>query len=353
MLLTKNGIIIEKRKFELNMSFFSRPDLSDLQFKQLADSELHLSGTTYFMKPDGLQIAGDSGTTIPIVGTGATDGFVLTYYDGSITLQASSASGGTTIFDTYRPTTRLGVPEVNVGVEYGGTCTINNFLEGYFFPAVPPSASICIASGGASREFGAAVYGNLCYEAIRETNPINLVAVNDNAVAGYNNIILSSCIAGDCCGTVAYSYSGTCPIPPTGTSQTSVSYGVCVETICSEVSVSSASIIWRNKRFTLQSTVLYTDGSISAALSGGELSTTRIKSLSNQIFNNQFFYYIYPTSFGTPTFTVNGLPNSAWGNAGAGTLFKIDYTNVNGYENQYYVARSDNRITGTYNIVIS
>ena len=62
---------------------------------------------------------------------------------------------------------------------------------------------------------------------------------------------------------------------------------------------------------------------------------------------------MYPSSFGTPNFTVNGQPNNGWGNAGAGTLYKFDYTNTYGYKNQYYVARSDNRISGTYNIVIS
>jgi len=51
------------------MSFFSRPDLSDLQFKQLETSELHLSGTTYFMKPGGIQVADESGNTIPIIAT--------------------------------------------------------------------------------------------------------------------------------------------------------------------------------------------------------------------------------------------------------------------------------------------
>lgn len=335
------------------MPFFSRPNLDDLQFKQTPTSVLSLSGQTRIRTWSGLTLSDGAGGDILVTASGAssatTEGYVLTYLNGCISLQPSSASGGTFTFDTDRATTRSGIPSVNVG----GACTVNNFLEGYFFPAVGPSSSMSIASGGASREFGDSAVGSVCYKAERETYQICLVAVDDDANGSYNNIIVSSCIAGDCCGTVPYTYPGTCPIPPTGTSQTSVSYGVCVESECAEVSTSSASITWRNKRFTLKSGTLYTDGTISAALSGGELSTSKSKTLSNEVFNNEFFYYVYPSSFGTPNFTVNGLPNNAWGNAGTGTLFKISYTNVNGYANEYYVARSDSRITGTYNISIS
>jgi hypothetical protein len=88
-------------------------------------------------------------------------------------------------------------------------------------------------------------------------------------------------------------------------------------------------------------------------LSGGELSTTRVKTLTNESFSNQFFYYIYPTSFGQPTFTVGGFANNGWGNPATGTLFKIDYTNGNGYTNQYYVARSDNQLNTTVTIEIT
>jgi len=339
------------------MSFFSRPDLSDLQFKQLADSELHLSGTTYFIKTDGLQIADGSGNTIPIVGTGATDGFVLTYYDGSITLQASSASGGTTIFDTHRPTTRSGVPVVNVS----GACTINNFLEGYFFPAVPPSSSLSVASGGNDREFGDSTYGNLCYDATRNTNQLCSAGVDTNADGSYDCFPITTPITGSCNGIYAYSFPGTCAAPATsGASQNSASYGMCVSTTASEVSCSSAGITWRNKKFYFLSSTLYaavdalTLQGIANGLIGAQavLSTSKSANLS-LTFSNEFFYYMYPTTFGTPSFTVNGLPNNAWGNAGTGTLFKIAYTNSNTYLNEYYVARSDSRITGTFTIAIT
>lgn len=336
------------------MTFYSRPDLSDLQFKQEKDSELHLSGTTHISTITGFTLNdGSAGGQVLVTASGAslaTNGFVLTYDNsqGVIKLSPSSASGGTTCFDTDRTTTRSGIPAVCVG----GACTLNNFLEGYFFPAVGPSSSISIATGGASREFGDNAVGNLCYQAIRETNQICLVAISDDGIPGYDEFCVTNPIAGDCCGTLPYTYPGNCPIPPTGTSQTSASFQVCVADTSGCADVDSATISWRNKRFTLKSSTLYTDGTISGVLSGGVLSTSKANTI-NTTFNNEFFYYIYPSSFGTPSFTVNGLPNNAWGNAGTGTLYKFNYTNTNGYENQYYVARSDSRITGSFNIVIS
>lgn len=334
-------------------AFFSRPTLDDIQFKQTPDATLSLSGLTKIRASSGLTLSDGAGGDVLITASGAssgtTEGYVLTYMNGLISLQPSSASGGTFQFDTHRETTRSGIPNVTVG----GDCTVNNFLEGYFFPAVSPSSSLSIATGGATREFGDTSVGNLCYQAIRETNQICLVAINNDAASGYDTFPVTSPIVGDCCGTTSYTYPFSCATPSTGTSQTSVNFNTCVESVCAEVSISSASITWRNKRFTLKSTTLYNDSSITAALGSGELSTTKSKSLSNEVFNNQFFYYVYPSSFGTPTFTVNGLPNNAWGNISTGTLFKINYTNSNGYENQYYVARSDSRITGTYNIDIS
>ncbi|MFW6246735.1 MAG: hypothetical protein ACOC22_00970 [bacterium] len=337
-------------------NFFSRPNLDDLQFRQVPGSELSLSGLTRIGTYSGLTLTNGNGEDVLITLSGAstatTQGYVLTYIDGQVSLQASAASGTSTIFDTHRETTRSGIPTVCVG----GDCSINNFLEGYFFPAVGPSSSLSIATGGSDREFGDDGDGILCYQAIRETNQICSVAIDTNGNGDYDEVLPSPPIAGDCCGITGYTtYSFSCATPPTGTTETSLSFGICVETVCNEVSTGSTSITWRNKRFVVKSSEKYSDCEISGILtsSTGELSTTKTKTICNEVFNNEFFYYVYPSSFGTPIFTVNGLQNNGWGDTGSGTLYKFDYTNDMGYENQYYVARSDNRITGTYNIGIT
>ena len=338
------------------MTFFARPNLSDLQFKQEIDSSLSLSGITKIRNWSGLTITDGIGGDVIITASGAsainTEGHVLTYMDGLISLKPSSTSGGTFQFDTHRETTREGVPPITVG----GECTVNNFIEGYFFPAVAPSSALSIVGNVLSREFGDSYHGQLCYEALKNSNEICLIALSWQGENVYACPYVTTIpISGDCSGiyTCSYTYPATCSIPATGTSITSVSYSVCVEDVTALASVSSKTITWRNNKFIMKSSTLYTDDSIVGALTGGVLSSSILLDLSKENFSNEFFYYVYPSSFGEPSFIVNNLPNNGWGNISNNTLFKFNYTNPNGYINQYYVARSDNRITGEFNINIT
>lgn len=342
-------------------TFFSRPNLSDLSFKQTPTSELSLSGQTRIKNSSGLTLsdgaAGDVIVTASGASTATTQGHVLTYYDGSITLRPSG--GGSVIFDTDRFTTRDGIPEVCVG----GDNTINNFIEGYFFPAVGPSASLSASNN--ERQFGDDDPGTLSYEAIRNTYQIDTISIDANGDGTTDQFPVTTPITGDCCGTQQYTFGGSCAIPPSGTTETNITYCICVETVCNQpidgcTSVDTVEVTWRNKKYYFLSNTKYESNdaltlqNTANGLSGSQAVLTTDKSANLSLtFNNEFFYYMYPTTFGTPTFVVNGLPNNAWGNSDIDTLFKIDFTNSDGYLNQYYVARSDNRITGSYTIGIS
>jgi hypothetical protein len=61
----------------------------------------------------------------------------------------------------------------------------------------------------------------------------------------------------------------------------------------------------------------------------------------------QYIYFAYPAAWGTATFTVNGLLNTAW------TLTVISFTNASGYNSSYNLYQSNNLLTGTYQIVVS
>lgn len=334
-------------------NFFSRPDLSDIQFKQLDNSELHLSGFTHITKPGGLLIADGSGNTIPIVATGATSGHVLTYLDGQIKLAPGGAASDI-LFDSNRSTTRSGIPNVNIG---GGT--VNEFLEGYFFPAVPPTSSLSATNN--AREFGDSATGTLSYSIVRNTNPLNASSLDSTGDGVCNKVIISSEVPGSCSGSFTYTFPSNCALPSgPGASQASVGYGMCSSTINSEVTTASANVSWKNRKYYFTNNTLYntTDQStlqtIAQGLSGSQasLATSRNANLT-LTFNNEFFYYMYPKSFGEASYAVNGLPNNAWGSTSIGTLFEVSYTNNFGYTNNYYVARSDNRITGTFTIAIT
>lgn len=107
------------------MAFFARPNLDNTQFKQLKGGEpLTLSGQTQIATTSGLTLIGDAGTGpaayggmyIPVIATGASNNFVLTY-DGSekvIKLKESTASGGSTVY-TYTGQTTCAVGGLPTG----------------------------------------------------------------------------------------------------------------------------------------------------------------------------------------------------------------------------------------------
>ena len=98
------------------MTFFARPNLDNIQFEQLKDSTLTLSGQTQIATTSGLTLIGDGGIHIPIIATGATNNYVLTYdsTDQAIRLKESSASGGSTVY-TYSGDTTCAVGGLPVG----------------------------------------------------------------------------------------------------------------------------------------------------------------------------------------------------------------------------------------------
>ena len=84
--------------------------------------------------------------------------------------------------------------------------------------------------------------------------------------------------------------------------------------------------------------------------SGGEanraFSTSRSRSITLDG-GGQYLYIAYPQGFGAASFTVGGLPNSAW------TVFTNSYTNASGYIANYLIYRTDTIQNGTgINIVV-
>ena len=61
----------------------------------------------------------------------------------------------------------------------------------------------------------------------------------------------------------------------------------------------------------------------------------------------EYVYFAFPASFGVPSFTVNGLPNTAW------QVTNRVFVNASGFSNSYSIWRSVNLLTGTYTIVLS
>lgn len=122
------------------MPFFSRPDLSNEQFKQLSGSTLTLSGTTQISSIGGFEFQDKvSGEYIPIVISGASNNYVLTYDDSTcvIKLKESTASGATGVYPYPDKVT------CTVGGISGGTCLYNmqvvDILQEILVPTIEPS----------------------------------------------------------------------------------------------------------------------------------------------------------------------------------------------------------------------
>ncbi len=67
---------------------------------------------------------------------------------------------------------------------------------------------------------------------------------------------------------------------------------------------------------------------------GRAFTTSRSRTISMSG-TGQYFYIAYPQGFGAASFTVGGLPNSAW------TPFTNSYTNASGYVTNYLIYRTD------------
>jgi hypothetical protein len=107
------------------------------------------------------------------------------------------------------------------------------------------------------------------------------------------------------------------------------------------------SILFRQKRYWGPNASTSLDDSQVIALANSEFSETRVKSMFEIACSAQYIYYAYPASFGAATFTVNGLLNTAW------TLVTRDFVNASGYTESYNIYRSDNLLTGFYQIVVT
>jgi len=121
------------------MAFFARPNLDDLQFKQLSGSTLTLSGQTQIINPSGLTISDGSGSTIVINAKGASVGNVLTFDGNEINLQLPSSGASTGIYTCASPTTCT-VGGLSASTSITG-CTIARLLEMILVPTLYPTLS--------------------------------------------------------------------------------------------------------------------------------------------------------------------------------------------------------------------
>jgi hypothetical protein len=314
--------------------FFTRPHLDNTQFQQLSGETLTLSGITNFsgvLKSKGVEIdASLTGATSALTGT------VLTFIGNKIRLAPSNNSNTDSLFNSSRATTRSGIPAVNVG----GT-TVKQFLEGYFFPSVPPTVAI---SGGVTRLFGNNSGFTINWTVTRRTLPITSITVKGLAVpSGFYTALAQN-------GSLSSGTTATISI-----ANNNQNYPILTTTASESVSAITSMVFSHKKYFygDNQDLIAFNDVNTSTNLnlndtSGkSEFSSTRVKSTFSINLTNQFLYYIYPTSFGASSFTINGLLNTDF------SFKDFTFTNQYGYVATFRMYRSNNILNGTFNVAVS
>lgn len=118
------------------MPFNSRPNLDDDQFRQISGTTLTLNGEVIIGNKSGLKLTGDSGV-IPIIVTGGTDNYVMTYLSGKIVLAEPTASGGSGNY-SYTDLTTCTVGGLQSGSNVYN-CSVVDILHTIISPTLSPT----------------------------------------------------------------------------------------------------------------------------------------------------------------------------------------------------------------------
>lgn len=263
-----------------------------------------------------------------------------TYQKKGVGIMEEFSSGNAT-FNGNRPITRnvTGLTGVNLG-----TNNVNDTLEALLYPAENPTISL---SGGNTREFGSSNSVTLTYTVTKKTYGISTINVNSN------NITVGSSVDED---TDSSGSTQIGNIIVTATQNINTTFTSSVEDNQGNTNTSNSTVTWRHKIYWgRHSTFTPPNDAEILALTGASVGTGNQFSTSwNKTYNNingsgDYLVFAAPTSFGTPSFNVNGLPNSAFTKIRDNSAF----INANGYSENYDVWITNTVQLGNTNIIVS
>ena len=227
------------------------------------------------------------------------------------------------------------------------TSDINQFLESVFYPSVPPTLNLTTPTP--YKEFGSNVSTSLTWTVTKKTYGISTIKINNTFISVPSSI--SSDIAPS--GTV-----GTATVNQNAIQNQPSPFNLIVTDTTGSSYSTQIIVNWANKRYwgkidltSIGNPDLTSNPSLSYLVtnlinnniilnldgagvgSGNELALNRNKSYNGIDGAGQYLIFAFPSSFGTPTFTVNGLPNTAftkvWNN--------VAFTNFYNYTINYDV----------------
>ncbi len=131
----------------------------------------------------------------------------------------------------------------------------------------------------------------------------------------------------------------------TGPFTTTTTHTITVHTASETASANITTAFYRKRHWGTSASTSLTTSAI-LALANSEFATSFAQTrLINP--SSEYIYFAWPSTFGTPAFTVNGLANTAW------TKTTVSHTNASGSTTNYDVYRSNFVLTGAFTIGVA
>ena len=244
---------------------------------------------------------------------------------------ASQSASASTTYTNLNPT-----PYTVGGIIQGSTFsnqTINQMLDSLLYPYVPPSASL---SGGNLREFGSSNAVTLSWSATKGNKNVSAIIICIGRPDVESIALTTINTSGNQSGTKS----------STSTQNTNTTFFMTVSDIPNGTTITqvqtdvvwSSAVYWgKTSTFTLPNMSIvgsqpaWADGA--GVGSGKNLSGSRTANYSGINGAGQYLVFAWPSSYGEPGFTVNGLPNTAFTKIGTA----VSHINMHGYTTNYDV----------------
>lgn len=233
---------------------------------------------------------------------------------------ASQSASASVLYTNLTP-----VPLAVGGIGKGSTFsnrTMQEMWDALLYPYIGPVASISSPSLN-PREFGSSNQVTLNYSVTKNSN--NIISIVLSGSNGYNFAVPGAPFTTNTSGSQVTNATQNVDTSFTVTANDGTS-----------TSSSSLTIVWlnavywgRNSSFSLPSMSIPSLSTKPTWADGKDLASSRSRSYNGINGAGQYLVFAWPSTFGEPTFTINGLINTAFTKIGTG----VPHTNMNGYTN--------------------
>jgi hypothetical protein len=238
-----------------------------------------------------------------------------------VEITSNQAASFSSLYENTNPVP-VTIGGISSGTVFEEPKTMKQMFDMLLYPYIAPGGSLSIV-GTSNREYGSSTSFTLSWSITVNTKPITSIIVD--------GLFIYSGTSG------TKSTTGTHSLTP-GISQTNT-FTMTVSDGQSTIN-RNATLTWMNKRFwgsvdlsSLGNPNLTSNPSMSTSVGnsitsltirnldganangqnfGNELSNSRLKTYNNINGDGKYLIFAFPSNFGTPSFSVNGLPNTAF-----------------------------------------